>query len=58
MITGIEIPSGLFGYNYIKDTEAHMGLYVVDAATKYIYNYEDNAPVAPASLGRIKALFE
>ena len=58
IITGIEIPSGISVYNYIKDTEPDMGLYVVDAATKYIYNYEDNAPVAPSSLGRIKALFE
>ncbi len=59
-ITGIETPSGLIQYNYIKgrDTYPTKGLFVVDAATKYIYNYEDDAPVAPASLGRIKALFE
>jgi hypothetical protein len=58
MITGIEDPVGLDMYQYVNDTNARSGLYIVDAATKYIYNYEDNAPVAPASLGRIKALFQ
>jgi len=38
LITGIETPVGLLGYNYIRDTYPNMGLYVVDAATKYIYN--------------------
>jgi hypothetical protein len=57
IITGIETPSGLFCYEYIQDNGASGGLYVVDAATKYIYNYEDDAAVVPASLGRVKALF-
>jgi len=58
IITGIETPSGLSCYEYIQDNGASGGLYIVDAATKYIYNYEDNAAVFPASLGRVKALFE
>jgi hypothetical protein len=58
IITGIETPAGFDGYQYINDTPPGMGLYIVDAATKYIYNYEDNAPVTPASLGRVKALFQ
>ena len=58
IITGIEEPVGLSAYKYINDTPPGMGLYVVDAATKYIYNCEDNAPVTPASLGRVKALFQ
>jgi hypothetical protein len=57
IITDIETPVGLSAYRYINDTEPSTGLYIVDAATKYIYNYEDNAPVSPASLGRVKALF-
>ena len=57
IITGIETPAGFDAYQYINDTPPGMGLYIVDAATKYIYNYEDNAPVTPASLGRVKALF-
>ena len=58
MITGIETPAGLSAYQYIKDTPPRTGLYIVDAATKYIYNYENNAAVTPASLGRVKALFK
>jgi hypothetical protein len=58
IITGIEKPVGLSAYEYIKDTDPWKGLYIVDAATKYIYNCEDNAPVTPASLGRVKALFK
>ena len=58
IITGIETPVGLSAYRYINDTPPRTGLYIVDAATKYIYNYEDNAPVTPASLGRVKALFK
>jgi hypothetical protein len=58
IITDIETPVGLSAYEYINDTEPSTGLYIVDAATKYIYNYEDNAPVTPASLGKVKALFE
>ncbi len=57
IITGLETPAGLDGYEYIRDNGASYGLYIVDAATKYIYNYEDDAAVAPASLGRVKALF-
>ncbi len=57
IITGIETPSGLSYYEYIQDNGASGGLYIVDAATKYIYNYEDDAAVTPASLGRVKALF-
>ena len=58
IVTGIEKPAGLSAYEYIKDTDPWKGLYIVDAATKYIYNCEDNAPVTPASLGRVKALFQ
>jgi len=58
IITGIETPAGMSAYKYIYDTPPGMGLYIVDAATKYIYNYENNAPVTPASLGRVKALFQ
>jgi hypothetical protein len=57
IITGIETPVGLSSYEYITDTDPWKGIYVVDAATKYIYNCEDNAAVTPASLGRVKALF-
>jgi hypothetical protein len=58
IITGIETPVGLSAYQYINDTPPGTGLYIVDATTKYIYNYEDNAAVTPASLGRVKALFQ
>jgi len=57
IITGIETPSGMSHYERPLDTEGGYGLYIVDAATKYIYNYEPNAAVGPASLGRVKALF-
>jgi hypothetical protein len=58
IITGIKTPSGLSFYEYMNDTPPSIGVYVVDAATKYIYKCADNAPVTPASLGRIKALFQ
>jgi hypothetical protein len=57
IITGIEAPSGMDAYQYHSDNGALWGLFIVDAATKYIYHYEDDAAVTPASLGRVKALF-
>jgi hypothetical protein len=57
IITGLEAPVGLSAYAYITDTNPWNGIYVVDAATKYVYRCEDNAAVTPASLGRVKALF-
>jgi len=57
IIEDIEFPAGIWeGEQHPKDTERR-SLYVVDAATKQIYDIRDNISVVPASLGRIKALF-
>jgi hypothetical protein len=55
VITGIDTPVGAdeqftLDYDY--------WIYVVDDATDRIYWYERVVAVAPASLGRVKALFE
>jgi hypothetical protein len=54
VITGIETPVG-------ADEEAttdFVALYVVDDATDRMYMYVSGMPVEPASLGRVKALFQ
>ena len=54
----MEFPTGIWeGEQHPQDTERG-SLYVVDAATKQIYDIRDNISVVPASLGRVKALFK
>jgi hypothetical protein len=55
VITGINTPVGA-DENFTTDYE--LWLYVVDDATDRIYWYERTLAVAPASLGRVKALFK
>ncbi len=55
VITGINTPVGA-DENFTTDYE--YWLYVVDDATDRIYWYERVVPVVPASLGRVKALFQ
>ena len=57
IIENIEFPTGISETEqHPQDTEGQK-LYVVDAATKQIYDIRDNISVAPASFGRAKALF-
>ena len=58
IIEGIETPTGIWYEQSQSDTEAYWFVFIVDAATKHIYEYNDNIAVAPASLGRVKALFQ
>ena len=55
VISGITTPVG-FDYTAITDGWVDQ-LFVVDDATDRIYFYRDSSGVAPASLGRVKALF-
>jgi hypothetical protein len=57
IIEGIENPTGISYAEWIVDTNPRYDVFVVDAATKYIYMYQDNVHAGPASLGRVKALF-
>jgi hypothetical protein len=57
IIEGIETPTGIWYEQSQSDTEAYWFVFIVDAATKRIYEYNDNVAVIPASLGRVKALF-
>jgi hypothetical protein len=54
VITGIATPVGA-DENFTLDYD--LWVYVVDDATDRIYMYEKTVAVAPASLGRVKALF-
>jgi hypothetical protein len=58
IIEGIETPTGIWYQQSQSDTEAYWFVFIVDAATKHIYEYNDNVAVVPASLGRVKALFK
>jgi DNA-binding beta-propeller fold protein YncE len=56
VITGIQTPMGIDdGHTLGQDIGYFM--WVVDAATGYIYSYENWVGTEPASLGRVKALF-
>ena len=57
VITGIDTPVGA-DENFTTDNYYELWLYVVDDATDRIYWYERTLAVAPASLGRVKALFK
>jgi len=54
IITGIATPTGL---DELSTTVDATFLYIVDDATDRLYFYHSGVPVAPASLGRVKALF-
>jgi hypothetical protein len=56
VITAIRTPTG-FGNIALMVDGSVAGIYVADDATNYIYFYRNASPVAPASLGRVKALF-
>ena len=57
VITGIATPVGA-DEDASTDNDYYVMLYVVDDATDHIYYYNKTVEVAPASLGRVKALFE
>jgi hypothetical protein len=57
VITGIETPVGA-DEDASTDFDYHVNLFVVDDATDRIYIYRKTVVVAPASLGRVKALFK
>jgi hypothetical protein len=55
VITGITTPVGA---DVDASTDYHVNLFVVDDATDRIYIYRKTVAVAPASLGRVKALYK
>ncbi len=57
VITGIETPVGA-DWDATTDNDYSVALFVADDATDRIYIYQKTEGVAPASLGRVKALFE
>jgi hypothetical protein len=58
VIENIEFPTGVWkGEEPPRDTGPHE-YYIVDGATRQIYTIYSDAAVAPASLGKVKALFE
>jgi hypothetical protein len=58
VITGIQTPVG-FGYTWFMAPPYDYYLYVIDDATGYYYFYvNESSGVTPASLGRVKALFQ
>jgi hypothetical protein len=59
IITGIQTPVG-FSFMYMVDytPQAESEIFIVDDATDRLYVYQNDTAVAPASLGKIKALFE
>ncbi len=57
VITGIQTPVGMDCTLYIGGDQGNVDLYVVDDASDHIYFYRRSTAVAPASLGRVKALF-
>jgi hypothetical protein len=57
VIRGIQTPVGMDDY-YTLGQDIDHSIWIVDAATNYIYRYDTSVDVGPASLGRIKALFE
>lgn len=59
IITDIETPVGFSCTVMVGDApQAEIGLCIVDDATDRIYFYANDTAVAPASLGKVKALFE
>jgi len=57
VITGIQTPTGMDCTLFIGADQSDVDLYVVDDATDRIYFYRNSTAVAPASVGRVKALF-
>jgi hypothetical protein len=57
VITGIQTPVGIDDQHTIDSMDIDYFLFALDAATNYIYRYDNLADVEPASLGRVKALF-
>jgi len=57
VIASIRSPTG-FGNIAVTVDGSVVEVQVVDDATDYIYFYRDSSTVEPASLGRVKALFE
>ncbi len=58
IIAGIQTPVG-FSYTWSMEPPYDIKLYVVDDATDYYYYYaRTSGDIVPASLGRVKALFE
>jgi hypothetical protein len=53
IITGVQTPVGV---DELSTTDGTF-LYVIDDATDYCYMYQSDVTVAPASLGRVRALF-
>ena len=58
IIEGIESPTGIWVSFTTSDTKFKTELFIVDTATKHIFCCHDNVAVIPASLGRIKTLFQ
>ena len=56
VIVGIQTPVGIDESHTLGQDIGHF-IWVLDAATNYIYRYDKLADVGPASLGRVKALF-
>jgi hypothetical protein len=54
VVTAVQTPTGL---GELSTTVDATFLHVVDDATDFLYVYRSDAPVSPASLGRVKALF-
>jgi hypothetical protein len=57
VITGIETPVGA-DEEASTDYDYYVALFIVDDATDRIYFYNKTVAVTPASLGKVKALFE
>ena len=58
VMENIETPTGIwYMVRQGKDTLNYYKMFLVDAATKQIYEVNENVAVVPASLGRVKALF-
>jgi hypothetical protein len=57
VITGIQTPVGIDDAHTLGQDIGYF-MWVVDAATGYIYRYDNWVGTDPASLGRVKALFE
>lgn len=57
VIKDIQTPVGIDDIHTLGGQDIGYFIWVVDAATNYIYRYDKWTPVEPASLGRVKALF-
>jgi hypothetical protein len=56
VITGLQTPVGI-DENFTVGQDGYHWIWVVEAMTNYIYEYELVVGVEPASFGRVKALF-